>query len=102
IEARQRRGLTERFARAIALFGNQPLHRMRTIAFAIFLATAPTAAAGELSRIFVAHDQHGFVREGEAKPFIPWGFNYDHDAKGRLIEDELHDEWPKVEADFRS
>ena len=34
------------------------------------------------------------------KPFVPWGFNYDHDEKGRLIEDYWEAEWPKVEADF--
>ncbi|HLF91869.1 MAG TPA: hypothetical protein VJB14_00260, partial [Planctomycetota bacterium] len=31
----------------------------------------------------------------------PWGFNYDHDETGRLIEDYWHDEWPKIEEDFR-
>jgi hypothetical protein len=32
--------------------------------------------------------------------FVPWGFNYDHDEKGRLIEDYWEKEWQKVEADF--
>jgi len=27
----------------------------------------------------------------------PWGFNYDHDETGRLIEDYWHDEWPKID-----
>ena len=31
----------------------------------------------------------------------PWGFNYDHDETGRLIEDYWEAEWPKVEEDFR-
>ncbi len=31
---------------------------------------------------------------------MPWGFNYDHDEKGRLIEDYWEAEWKKVEADF--
>ena len=31
----------------------------------------------------------------------PWGFNYDHDEAGRLIEDYWETEWPKVEEDFR-
>jgi len=49
-------------------------------------------------RIEVSKDKIGFVRGG--KPFKPWGFNYDHDEKGRLIEDYWDAEWPKVEADF--
>ena len=35
-----------------------------------------------------------------ALSLTPWGFNYDHDEAGRLIEDYWHDEWPKVEEDF--
>ena len=31
---------------------------------------------------------------------MPWGFNYDHDATGRLIENYWDAEWEKVEADF--
>lgn len=34
------------------------------------------------------------------KPFVPWGFNSDHDEKGRRLEDYREGEWPKVEADF--
>jgi hypothetical protein len=33
--------------------------------------------------------------------FVPWGFNYDHDENGRLIEDYWEAEWAKVEQDFR-
>jgi hypothetical protein len=40
------------------------------------------------------------VFEKSGKPFVPWGFNYDHDEKGRLIEDYWEDEWPTVEAHF--
>ena len=36
-----------------------------------------------------------------ANPFVPWGFNYDHDETGRLIEDYWDDEWAKVEARLR-
>ena len=48
----------------------------------------------------VAKDKKGFVLEPSGKPFIPWGFNYDHDAEGRLIEDYWDEEWAKVEAHF--
>ena len=44
--------------------------------------------------------QEGFTLDPSGKPFIPWGFNYDHDDRGRLIEDYWDDEWPTVEAHF--
>lgn len=33
-------------------------------------------------------------------PFVPVGFNYDHDEHYRLLEDYWVDEWQKVETDF--
>ena len=48
----------------------------------------------------VADDARGFVLAGTGKPFVPWGFNYDHDRTGRLIEDYWQREWDTVEADF--
>jgi hypothetical protein len=48
----------------------------------------------------VSKDNKGFVLEPSGQKFIPWGFNYDHDAKGRLIEDYWADEWPAIEGDF--
>ena len=35
------------------------------------------------------------------EPFVPWGFNYDHDSAGRLLEDYWEREWGAVEEDFR-
>jgi hypothetical protein len=29
----------------------------------------------------------GFVLASSGTPFVPWGFNYDHEERGRLIED---------------
>lgn len=58
--------------------------------------------AAELPWVVVAKDQKGFVLEKQGKAFAPWGFNYDHDEKGRLIEDYWYTEWEKVERDFRS
>ncbi len=48
----------------------------------------------------VSKDKKGFVLRPSERPFVPWGFNYDHDEKGRLIEDYWESEWAKVEADF--
>jgi hypothetical protein len=55
----------------------------------------------KVPRIVVTTDKKGFVRESTGVPFIPWGFNYDHDTKGRLLEDYWNDEWPTVETHFR-
>ena len=51
--------------------------------------------------IVVSADGKSFVEEGTGKEFRPWGFNYDHDEKGRLIEDYWHEEWEKVAGDMR-
>lgn len=51
--------------------------------------------------IEVAPDRKGFQTVGAKQQFIPWGFNYDHDRDGRLIEDYWHDEWQSVAEDFR-
>ncbi len=59
------------------------------------------AVADETPWVAVARDGKGFVLDPSGKPFTPWGFNYDHDARGRLIEDYWADEWDAVEGDFR-
>ncbi len=66
------------------------------------LALLALAAADDpaMERIVVAADGRGFASSPSGRPFVPVGFNYDHDETGRLIEDYWHDEWPKVEADF--
>lgn len=57
-------------------------------------------APNEMPRVQVAPDKTGFRLAPSGKPFRPWGFNYDHDASGRLIEDYWESNWPKIEADF--
>lgn len=49
----------------------------------------------------VGANGHGFMLDGSGREFVPWGFNYDHDEDGRLLEDYWTTEWPKVEQDFR-
>ncbi len=56
--------------------------------------------ADEMPSVVVAKDKKSFVLEPSGKPFVPWGFNYDHDTEGRLIEDYWDKEWDKVEAHF--
>jgi hypothetical protein len=57
-------------------------------------------AAGGMEQVQVAKDKHSFVLADSGRRFIPWGFNYDRDANGRLIEDYWDGEWAKVEKDF--
>jgi hypothetical protein len=65
------------------------------------LAAAPQfSSAEEMERIRVGFDKRSFVLENSRKPFVPWGFNYDHDDAGRLIEDYWYDEWDRVAEDF--
>src|SRR5690606_13209965 len=66
----------------------------------LFIAALPRTAAA-MERIKLSDDQRGFVLSESQQPFIPWGFNYDRDSDGRLLEDYWHDEWPTVESDFR-
>ncbi len=51
--------------------------------------------------IQVSKDRHGFSLERSGRPFHPWGFNYDHDERDRLLEDYWETEWTKVAEDFR-
>jgi hypothetical protein len=64
------------------------------------LSTAVWADAPVLEPIRVSKDGTGFVRTTSGTKFTPWGFNYDHDAKGRLIEDYWADEWDAVKTHF--
>jgi hypothetical protein len=58
----------------------------------------PRAAAPE--RIEVTPDGSGFRLAPSGRPFTPWGFNYDRDDQGRLLEDYWDADWPRVEQDF--
>jgi hypothetical protein len=56
--------------------------------------------ASSLPWIQVAADQPHFTRNDPGEKFVLKGFNYDHDAEGRLIEDYWVEQWPTVVADF--
>ena len=49
----------------------------------------------------VGGEDGAFVLGDTGRGFVPWGFNYDHDGDGRLIEDYWLDEWGRVDEDFR-
>ena len=54
-----------------------------------------------MERVRVAADGRSFVLHPSGRAFVPWGFNYDHDDGGRLIEDYWDGEWQRIEEDFR-
>jgi hypothetical protein len=68
--------------------------------FLLFLTSPLSARTDEMPWVQVSRDKKGFVLEPSGKRFVPWGFNYDHDEKGRLLEDYWEAEWPTVEAHF--
>jgi hypothetical protein len=75
------------------------------ICIVVITATAfaqePPNKLHEQEWVQVAIDNRSFVLERSGRKFVPWGFNYDHDGPGRLIEDYWDDEWPMVVEDFR-
>jgi hypothetical protein len=68
----------------------------------VLVGLVPSAVAGEMPWIVVAKDRQGFALKASGMKFNPWGLNYDHDEKGRLLEDYWETEWEKVERDFRT
>jgi hypothetical protein len=50
--------------------------------------------------VSVSGEGRGFVLMPSHQPFAPWGFNYEHDDAGRLLEDYREREWARVEEDF--
>jgi hypothetical protein len=77
--------------------------QLRLLCLAAALAFAASGQAGlrEMQGVRISEDGHGFIHEGDRRPFVAWGVNYDHDEKGRLLEDYWDAEWPKVQEDFR-
>jgi len=54
-----------------------------------------------LPRLRPSDDGTHFVAAGSGERVELWGFNYDHDGDGRLLENYWHDEWPTVVEDFQ-
>lgn len=75
---------------------------MRIIALLTILPFAALSpAAADMEWVKVSDDNKGFVLSESRKPFVPWGFNYDHEGDGKLIEDYWDEQWPTVESAFR-
>ena len=73
---------------------------MRNITALLVLMSFASARAADLDFIRIGEDKKTFVHETTKQRYIPFGFNYDHDETGRLLEDYWIDEWKKVEEDF--
>src|SRR5437773_5601350 len=58
------------------------------------------AQGAEMPWVRVSEDKQTFALQPSGEKFTPWGFNYDHDETGRLLEDYWEMEWPTVEAHF--
>ena len=54
-----------------------------------------------LAWIHTSADKTHFVGDGTGQRFVPWGFNYDHDDAGLILEDYWAGNWAKVTNDFR-
>jgi hypothetical protein len=91
--------------------------RLRHVAFAtVFLmllamsahycragSSDPGAATAQakLELIRPSEDGSHFICAESGVKFVGWGFNYDHDYSGRLLEDYWRQEWPTVAEDFK-
>jgi len=53
-----------------------------------------TGAETGLARIGLSADGTHFVSVKSGERFVAWGFNYDHDDSGRLLEDYWVEGWP--------
>lgn len=73
----------------------------RAALLALLVTVFNTGSLVALERIAVAADGRSFVRQPSGETFVPWGFNYDHDRDGRLIEDYWDHEWDAIANDFR-
>lgn len=74
------------------------LHILTPIAWLILTSHS---FAGDLEWIRLSEDNRSFVLDNPQRRFVPWGFNYDHDGNGQLIEDYWDNEWATVQEDFR-
>lgn len=58
-------------------------------------------AEDQLQRIKVSEEEETFVKAGTGEVFHPWGFNYDHNSEGELLEAYWDSRWSDVVGDFK-
>lgn len=75
--------------------------RIRLAIPLLVIVVAAHCSAAELEFVRISDDGKGFVLAGSGASFVPWGFNYDHEGDGALIEDYWDAKWPTVESAFR-
>jgi len=78
--------------------------RLRVLtAFLLPLLTTEAAPAGPPALPLIRPSPRGahFVEEPGGRRFFAWGFNYDHDRSGRLLEAYWEKEWSTVVEDFK-
>lgn len=73
--------------------------RRATIQFVVLLVAMP-CIADDLEWVRVSDDGKRFTLTTSQQPFVPWGFNYDHEGDGKLIEDYWDEKWPTVVSAF--
>ena len=71
-----------------------------TLLFALLTAGTTRLIGASPSPVRVSPDGKKFVLLASGQAFVPWGFNYDHDETGQLLEDYWQTEWTRVEEDF--
>lgn len=67
----------------------------------LLLLFATSVAAAQTQWVKVSKDKQGFELAESGQRFIPWGFNYDHNSAGQLLEDYWEEQWSAVESDFQ-
>jgi hypothetical protein len=73
---------------------------IRIVLLPAWLVAGVLPSGQPLAWIRTSADKTHFVCDGTDHPFVPWGFNYDRDEAGRLLEDYWADDWVKVVHDF--
>jgi aryl-phospho-beta-D-glucosidase BglC (GH1 family) len=79
----------------------------KSLLISVFFALAPRATSQQVpappktNRLEpIRIEGRAFVLSNSGRKFVPWGFNYDHDAANRLLETYWDKEWDDVASDF--
>ncbi|MCA9265890.1 MAG: cellulase family glycosylhydrolase [Planctomycetales bacterium] len=66
----------------------------------LFVLLWPTALPAVMPSVTLSEDGRQFELSDRGVPFVPWGFNYDHDRDGQLLEEYWIAAWDTVASDF--